>query len=129
MPLYDYECSECNCLLEFIKDADDSLPESCGCGGEMSRIVSFGSHFREEAPWIKTVLDVVNKGSDKAHVKEFLAHPSRSNYKRWMKEEGIRPYEPGEKPAGRNEQEFFNRQSERLMRKHYERKQVETHGR
>ena len=120
MPLYDYQCKNCGCVGEFIKDADDSKPEECACGSEMSRIIS-ARCFKDDAAWVKSVLDVVSKDSNKEHVREFVANPTRTNYKKWMAGEGLRPLEPGENPARKDEQAFYRERTRDIMER---RKQV-----
>jgi putative FmdB family regulatory protein len=99
MPLYDFECRECGRIFEAMAaiDARDGL---CACGAAARRLVSVGSAYRADADWLESVTAVVEKGSDKAHVRAFLADPSRANYRRWMRGEGLRPMEAGEfRPA------------------------------
>jgi len=98
----------------------------------MNRILSWGGMnvFREEAPWLNSVLDVVAKDSDKPHTKAFLAEPTRTNYKKWMKAEGIRPLENGEQHASRvmqqqREAEFERSAVENAMRRLQERRRIE----
>ncbi|MHC1713532.1 MAG: zinc ribbon domain-containing protein [Solidesulfovibrio sp.] len=95
MPLYDFECRECGRFFEALAamDADDGR---CACGAAARRLVSVGSAYRDDADWLESVTAVVEKGSDKSHVRAFLADPSRTNYRRWMRGEGLRPMEAGE---------------------------------
>ena len=59
-----------------------------------------GPNLANESPdWIKSIREVVEKGSDKPHCQEFLKNPTRDNYKKWMKGEGLRHLEAGEKPG------------------------------
>lgn len=68
----------------------------CACGGGAKRLVSVGRGYRADADWLVSVTDVVEKDSDKPHVRAFLAEPSRANYRRWMRGEKLRPLESGE---------------------------------
>ena len=100
MPLFDYECERCGRIGEYLMNADDTALVACPkCPGLMHRIISLGrgeNVFRDEAPWIKSVLEVVAKDSNSQHTREFLANPTRANYREWMRAEGLRPHDPGE---------------------------------
>lgn len=95
MPIYDYECGSCGSITErYAKIGDDIMP--CEqCASDAYRIISVSSHYcsNEDAPWIKSVLEVVDKDPTKPHCVEFRKNPTRSNWKNWMKGEGIRPAE------------------------------------
>jgi hypothetical protein len=90
--LADFECSKCNTVTEHYVDAQQKTVE-CKCGGKAKKIISLpGVYVNSENPsWLKSVTDVVDKEDKRPHVQEFLKHPTRENYKRWMKEEKIRP--------------------------------------
>jgi hypothetical protein len=92
MILADFECSKCNTVTEHYVDAQQKTVE-CKCGGKAKKIISLpGVYVNSENPnWLKSVIDVVDKEDKRPHVQEFLKHPTRENYKRWMKEEKIRP--------------------------------------
>lgn len=41
MPLYDYQCSKCQHVVEVRHGFNDAYAEACpACGGEMKRIIS-----------------------------------------------------------------------------------------
>lgn len=92
MILVDFECRKCRKIEEKLADSCQWVGV-CKCGGTQDRIISFGKVYtaNEDAPWLRTVLDVVDKDSRKPHVREFIKNPTRSNYKAWMKGEGLRP--------------------------------------
>lgn len=85
-------------MQEIMVNSWDEIPV-CKCGSAMKKVfVSSGGHrLPDMASWIPSVLDVVDKDSTKPHVVEFRKNPTRENYKKWMKGEGIRPLEPGTK--------------------------------
>ncbi len=89
----DFECPKCGYIEEVLCDSADKSKKCKECGGKAKRIISFGRVYtgNESAPWLKSVLEVVDKDSDKPHVREFVRNPTRSNYKNWMKKEGLRP--------------------------------------
>lgn len=100
MPLYDYRCTVCDGEQELflnLKDLDNKIV--CECGGEMTRLFTIGHGaicHNDDADWLKSVTTVVDKDPNKPHCQEFLNNPTRSNYKKWLKGEGLRPLEPGE---------------------------------
>jgi putative FmdB family regulatory protein len=95
MPLYDFTCRVCGRTFEAMA-AMDAGEGICLCGGSAKRLVSVGRGYRADGDWIGSVAAVAEKDSDKPHVQAFLADPSRANYRRWMRGEGLRPLEDGE---------------------------------
>jgi len=90
----------------------------------MLRQFSFGNRFvpNEDCDWIRSIVDVADKDSRKPHVREFISHPTRENYKAWMKGEKIRHLEPGEKPAA--PVTVDKKMVHELARKRYERRSI-----
>ena len=99
MPLYDFTCRVCGRTFESMA-AMDGGEGLCACGGSARRLVSVGRAYRADGDWLESVAAVAEKDSDKPHVRAFLAEPSRANYRRWMRGEGIRPLEDGEGRRG-----------------------------
>jgi putative FmdB family regulatory protein len=98
MPLYDYECQVCGHTEEHFVEPQEEVLTCSKCGAEAKRIFSAGHHHpNEDAEWIRSVLEVVDKEGGRA-AQEFLKRPTRTNYQNWMKETGLRHLEPGEKP-------------------------------
>jgi putative FmdB family regulatory protein len=100
MPLYDFECQECGSIHEAIEPMDVKhrpcpVPD---CRGRAKKIISASGVFcaNDDAAWIRSVREVVNKDGG-AHCQAFLKDPTRANWKAWMKGEGLRPFEPGER--------------------------------
>jgi hypothetical protein len=106
----------------------------CRCGGVAKRIVSRGVvNTENEAPaWLRSVLEVVDKTNPAPHVQAFVRHPTRTNYRRWMQGEGIRPVDHTEhggpptyrKPEGKPMREIVAT----LWRRHRERNRMELYG-
>jgi putative FmdB family regulatory protein len=100
MPLYDYECEDGSCcaLFETLAGIDEHV-ECPYCGFSAKRLISVSgvNVANQDAEWIRSVTEVVDKDSNKPATREFLKEPTRKNYHAWMKSEGIRPYEPGER--------------------------------
>lgn len=101
--LYQYQCQQCNKISEHLFNMDDCpVTAQCPfCQKTARKIISIpGSNLASESPdWVKSIREIVEKGSDKLHCNEFLKNPTRDNYKKWMKGEGVRHIEAGEKPG------------------------------
>ena len=101
MPLYDQECTECGHVFEVLAGIEEDVLACEICDAPSKRLITCGGVFtaNEDAGWLKSVVDVVDKDPHKPHCVEFRKNPTRTNYKRWMKGEGIRPLHPGERPT------------------------------
>lgn len=99
MTLHDYQCENCSNVHEHLAAWDSYFCTCPQCGGTSTRIYSKFNGIKNNAPdWMKDTLKVVDKEGGK-HCQEFLKHPTRDTYKNWMKGEGLRPIEHGEKLA------------------------------
>lgn len=102
------------------------------CGKSAKRIISLGRvNMANESPiWLKSVVDVADKGSTKPHVQEFVKNPSRKTYTAWMKGEGIRPLdhtERGGPPVHHTPQDpDLSKLRDEVARKHFDRKRIEV---
>jgi putative FmdB family regulatory protein len=100
MPIYDFECQDgsCGIIFEAIAGVDEMV-ECPKCGFSCKRLISVPgvNCFNQDAAWIKSVTEVVDKDSPKPETREFLKNPTRDNYHAWMRAEGIRPFEQGER--------------------------------
>jgi hypothetical protein len=93
-------CRHCGHEFEAIAKIDEEVLGCQKCkDGIAIRIPSVRGPncVNEDSGWLKSVLQVVEKDSPKLHVQAFLKDPTRSNYRAWMRGEGLRPYETGEK--------------------------------
>lgn len=102
MPIYDYECNLCGFTQEVVTHVSDDV-FSCpmdGCPGAFERLFSAGAAntMPFDADWIATVREVVNKNPKNQLPidREFMLHPTRGNYQKWMKAHGLRHLEDGE---------------------------------
>lgn len=121
----DYQCSQCQRITEhYVKTPPPETTTCPHCDGIAEKIITMNLTAPVDAGWINSVLEVVDKHSDKPHCKEFLNHPTRANYKNWMKGEGLRPLEPGEKRAKPNKQARKERIKHQLKMKQREREAV-----
>lgn len=93
MPLYDFQCRDCKVIFERFAKREHRTCECPHCGSQhAARIISIGkSAYRVDAPWIRTVLDVVDKTDKDPATRAFLAEPTREHYDAWMKAKGLRP--------------------------------------
>jgi hypothetical protein len=135
MPIYDYQCSNpaCNEITESVESIDTECIICPKCHYMAARMFSpMGTvRFADDAAWLKTVLEVVDKDSKAPHVVAFLKDPTRSNYRAWMKGEELRPRDPAERPHKMTEKEAradHQRRTEYAMQRHIERKRLEVRG-
>jgi hypothetical protein len=132
MILADFECLGCKKITEAIVPMGSVAVKCPDCGDDAKRIISFGrgpDAGRDDPAWIKSVVDVVDKDSQKPHVKAFVRNPTRRNYHAWMKGEGLRPLENerGAPPVYRKPREAFdhNRVAAEVARRRQERNRIE----
>lgn len=114
LKIFDFECSN-NHITESIVDSEKKSIRCPVCNKRAEKIISFGrgSHtLNEDSEWIRTVREVVDKDGGPA-CQEFLKNPTRTNRARWMKAEGLRSVEPGEKLHK------FDREADHAMRVKY----------
>lgn len=102
MPIYDFECNNCGHIQEVITSISGSEKETITCptcNKGMVKIISMsGVHCaNEDSPWIRSVLEVVDKEDPRPAHREFLKRPTRKNYKSWMREAGLRHSENNER--------------------------------
>lgn len=130
MPLYDFECPNCGRVVEMIvpmDSCDDEFPCPT-CLNVLKKIITLsGVHCaNEDGDWIRSVTEVVDKEDKRPAHQDFLRSPTRTNYKRWMKEAGIRPMEPGEKPT--RKEVDLNRLTEKTFERVRARERIEING-
>jgi putative FmdB family regulatory protein len=126
LPIYQVKCQSCGKEDEIITSIYDREASCRFCNQQTTRIPSVRGPglANGNSGWIRSVLEVVEKDSDKPHIRQFLADPTRENYKSWMKGEGIRPLEPGEKT--KREEPIDNRSRIDFMaRRRQERNRIE----
>ena len=121
MPLYDTECNSCGCQSEVFTPVDQRVGRCPSCNGETRRIVTkVVMKTGDDSPnYLRDTLEVVNKEGGK-HCQDFLAHPNRNNYEKWMVGEKIRHIEPGEKqskPEGMDKKKMLDRLTKNFVKK------------
>jgi hypothetical protein len=128
-PIYQVKCPECGKEDEVITNVDNRETACRFCsGGRTARVpaVRGPGLANEDTPWVRSVLEVVDKESKAPHVVEFLKNPTRSNMRAWMKKEGIRHWESGEKPRKFEFDE--SRHAEKVMEMKIRRERYEIRG-
>jgi len=124
MPVYDFECTKCGLIKEFILKISESerLQDCPDCSAWMTKIISASGQYcgNEDTGWLKSIPEVVDPTTGRAAA-ECFKNPTRANYKRWMKESGIRPMESNEqmKPDPVN----LDKVNDEVQRRHHERLQ------
>ena len=97
-PCYEFQCQNCGDIQDAmftIAKKPDHIPCPV-CGAKSKQIITLRDTSPIDPSWIGTVREVVSKDPTKPHCQEFLKHPTRENYKNWMKKEGLRPLEDNE---------------------------------
>ena len=130
--LADFECRRCHQIHEALTEPGRVGRKCPACGGNAKRIISLGrvDTSNESPSWLKSVVDIVDKDSTKAHVREFVRNPTRRTYQNWMKGENIHPVdhtEHGGPPTYKRPQgPDLAKVREEIARKQYERRRVEA---
>lgn len=131
MPIYDIECERCHKVIEVIESIKTTEMRRCiVCGGRTKKVFTSrrSSDNLVDAPWLKSVLDVVSKNPDAPMADRiFLRNPTRRNYKAWMNSRRLRPLEPGEgpsKPQGPDMEKI----GKEIWARDVERRRINVHG-
>ncbi len=131
MPIYDFECGSCGAITERYAKINDEILPCEQCASDAYRIISASGHYcaNEDAPWLKSVVEVVDKDPSKPHCAEFIRNPTRSNWKKWMAGEGIKPapgnHHGGPPTASRPELPDMGRAEREVWEKHRKRTRLE----
>lgn len=131
MPAYDYRCLGCELIHEaFYKMADKPKTIPCPeCGEKSISYPSVGAILGDEAGWLNSVTEVVDKQGGE-HCQRFLADPTRDNYKKWMKGSGVRPMESGEerrsKPTQADKAQARKQRTDRAMKTLHESRKIKV---
>lgn len=127
MPSYDYRC-DCGAYAEDVFFKLDEKPDVVICPvcneNEMKQVPAIGVIIGDEAAWLKSVTEVVDRDGG-VHCQKFIQDPTRENYREWMKKEGLRPMEPGEggwrTRSDKEKQDDRAREVKRLVENHKKR--------
>ncbi len=132
MILVDFSCNHCGNVYETLIEPDIWVGICSSCGQDARRIITSGgvSGNQEVPVWLKSTLEVVDKTDKRPHVQEFVKNPTRENYKKWMKTEGIKPAaytEHGAPPVYKRPPEpDLNVIAKNLYEQHRNRKRIEV---
>lgn len=121
MILNDFLCTSCGHVEEQFETKRTIKCSKCGKDSKKLISVSGVNTFTQDARWIRSIREVVEKGSGKQHCEEFLKDPTRKNYQNWMKGEGLRHLEPGEKAVKPDEAADHRRITKEVYDKHRKR--------
>lgn len=128
MPLYDFECEKCGKIHEAVTDWTVNTHECPFCSEPAKRIISLSSvnTANQDAPWIRSIVEVVDKDSNDPVDIAMRENPTRDNYKRWMKVKGLRHLEPGEKL--RPNPPDTSKIMKEVLERHMQRNRIELKG-
>jgi len=62
MPIYEYECDNCEKVIEKWHSINDSSPDKCDCGGNLTKIISRTTFHLKGSGWYVT--DYCKKNSN-----------------------------------------------------------------
>lgn len=128
MPLYDFECTNCQKITEHITGMATASIECPMCSHTAVKIISASgiNTANDDAQWIRSVVDVVDKKSKKPWDVEFRKNPTRKNLRIWMNKNNLRHLDPGEKaPKPWKPDAPFK---DKMMRRWQERNAVSVRG-
>lgn len=54
MPIYEYECDKCENVMEKWHSINDSSPDKCECGGNLTKIISRTTFHLKGSGWYVT---------------------------------------------------------------------------
>lgn len=128
-PVYDFECEKGH-ITESIEHHSVDNIQCRRCRGRARKIITLNGPncVNEDADWIRSVLDVVDKDSRARHVLEFRQNPTRENYRKWMKNEGLRHLEPGEERKPYPDAPDMSKARKEVWDKHVRRNRLEVRG-
>lgn len=132
MPLYDYECEHCHNLHERFYKLDNrpkAIPcHRCGQPAWRNISVPGVNCSNDDAPWVRTVVDVVDKKSQNPATREFIKNPTRSNLDRHLKANGLRHADKGEKFGKVGPAFDVDRHTEKLVKYRREKNAIRING-
>ena len=115
LKLWDFECPKCGSVFEDIVEMGVYKTRCLVCmDADADRIFTpSGCHTgNQDADWIRSVVDVVDKDDKSPHVQEFIRNPTRDNLNTWMKKEGLRHAEIGGSQHGEGYERRMAKQRE-----------------
>jgi len=123
MPVYQYRCDACAHVFDDIstyalRKAELPCPV-CGQTARYTFAVGNVDLESERPNWLRSTVEVVDPDGGPAH-REFIANPTRENYRVWLKASGLRPKEAGEptRPEPRDTSRLRQQMVENHIRRH-----------
>lgn len=87
MPIYEYQCSQCNMITEVLQQFSDKPRSTCDqCGGKMNKLISQSTFHLKGSGWYVT--DYANKKKD---AKKSDNTSSKSSTKKTAKKQSTPP--------------------------------------
>jgi len=68
MPIYEYQCQTCGEVVEKLQKFSDDPLRTCGCGGNLEKLVSRSSFQLKGSGWYVTDYKTKDKGRSAASV-------------------------------------------------------------
>lgn len=68
MPIYEYECQTCGAVTEKLQKFSDDPLRTCGCGGNLEKLISRSSFQLKGSGWYVTDYKTKDKGRSAASV-------------------------------------------------------------
>ncbi len=68
MPIYEYQCQTCGAVTEKLQKFSDEPLRTCGCGGNLEKLVSRSSFQLKGSGWYVTDYKTKDKGRSAASV-------------------------------------------------------------
>jgi putative FmdB family regulatory protein len=128
MPVYDYLCRKCGEINDEIRGYDEQYIKCPDCGRKSKRLITGTSRQNDDAAWVRSVVDVVDKKSKNPATREFIKTPTRANLKRHLQATGLRHVEPGEQ-LGRITPDFdVKAHTDKLMKYRQQKNSIELRG-
>ena len=127
MPLFDYQCDQCGHIHEEVQHWNVYTVPCPKCEGNAQKIISLSgvNTANNDAEWIRSIVEVVDKDSSDPVDVAMRTNPTRDNMKRWMKEKGLRHFEPGEERNNRPDPPDMDRLTEATFRERQKRHALE----
>ncbi len=82
MPIYEYQCQSCSTVTEKLQKFSDEPLRTCGCGGNLEKLVSRSSFQLKGSGWYVTDYKTKDKGRSAASVGSNSAPEKKSEDKK-----------------------------------------------
>jgi|TARA_Y100000287_G_C14200565_1_gene345141 putative FmdB family regulatory protein len=54
MPIYEFECTKCDEIVEILLGINEKAPKKCDCGGKLTKLISLSSFQLKGDGWYST---------------------------------------------------------------------------